>query len=69
MTNVSLREKIDRLSQRNDSYLSSDLEQKEELSLLRTQLNNLNLDEYRIPNQLEALRDSPEMIMPKSLTL
>ena len=69
MTNVSLREKIDRLTQKNDSYLSSDLEQKEELSLLRTQLNNLTLDESRITNELQALRDSNEMLMAKSLTL
>lgn len=69
MTNVTLREKIDRLSQRNDSYLSSDLEQKEELSLLRTQLNNLTLDESRITNELQALRDSNEMLMAKSITL
>ena len=69
MTNYTLREKIDRLTQRNDSYLNSDLEQKEELSLLRTQLNNLSLDESRITNELQALRDSNEMLMAKSLTL
>ena len=49
--------------------LNSDLEQKEELSILRTQLNNLSLDESRITNELQALRDSNEMLMAKSLTL
>lgn len=69
MTNVGLRDKIERLSLRNDSYLTTDLEQKEELSLLRTQLNSLNLDESRITNELQALRDSNEMLMAKSVTL
>jgi chromosome segregation ATPase len=69
MTNVELRDKIERLSLRNDSYLTTDLEQKEELSLLRTQLNSLNLDESRITNELQALRDSNEMLMAKSVTL
>jgi len=69
MANNSLREKVDRLSQRNDSFHSTDLEQKEELSLLRTQLNSLTLDESRITNEIQALRDSNEMLMAKSLTL
>jgi len=69
MTNNTLREKIDRLSQRNDSFHTTDLEQKEELSLLRTQLNSLTLDESRITNEIQALRDSNEMLMAKSITL
>ena len=69
MTNNSLRDKVDRLTQRNDTFHSTDLEQKEELSILRTQLNNLTLDESRITNEIEALRDSNEMLMAKSLTL
>jgi len=69
MSNNSLREKMERLTQRNDSFHSTDLAQKEELSMLRTQLNSLSLDESRITNEIQALRDSNEMLMAKSLTL
>ena len=45
------------------------MSQKEELSILRAELNNLAMQESRISNEMVGLRDSNEMLLAKTSAL
>ena len=69
MTNNDLRTNLERLTTRNDSLLDTDMAQKEELSVLRAELNNLAMQESRISSEMTGLRDSNEMLLAKTSAL
>ena len=57
----------ERLSTRNDSLLDTDMAQKEELSVLRAELNNLAMQESRISNEMAGLEIPMKCFWPKHL--